>query len=346
VEQPERPVPHRVCLFGTLRVITPQGTVTLSGSKLQSLFAFLLLHPHTRHSRDYLADQLYPEAPPERVRRYLSDTLYRLRRSLGDEWLLVDHHRVGLHDQLALQVDVWEFEQLCRVGTPESLAQAVTLYTGDLLPEVYDDWLLVQRIALHQQYLTCLLRLGTMAEQREQLPTAISAYQRLVRADPLHEQAHRGLMRVYACLGNYPAALQQYEQLRQLLAQELQSRPLPETVAPATSIRAEWELAWNTMRTAIGLLEELNDRVALAIAYFMFTAITCAMGQYAAARSAAAALQQLMHTGQIAADSHWALYVHTCVIETGLQSGDPATAEKTANSVYPLLERSQDVQAI
>lgn len=234
-------MPRRVRLFGALHIETAQRSVSLTGSKLQSLFAFLLLHPDTFHTRDHLANLLFPDAPPERVRRHLSDTLYRLRQALGEAWLVVDSQRVGLRAGPDLVVDVWQFEQLCSHTDLSSLEQAVALYGGDLLPEIYDDWILVRRVALHEKYLSCLLRLGEASEQHNRPAAALEYYQRLAHADPLREEAHRGLMRMYARLGRYSAALQQYARLGQLLTAELQSTPLPETVALAATIRTEYQ---------------------------------------------------------------------------------------------------------
>lgn len=232
---------RRVRLFGTVQIETDQSVVHLSGSRIQSLFAFLVLHPHVTHSRDYLADLLYPDAPVERVRRYLSDTLYRLRQVLGEEWLCGDSQRVGHNHALDLWVDVWEFERLYNAGERADLQAAVGLYTGDVLSEIYDDWILVHRVALHEKYLTCLMRLGEATEQRNQPQAALEYYYRLVNVDPLREEAQRGLMRMYARLGRYRAAIQQYDRLCQLLIEELKSTPLPETVALATAIRADYQ---------------------------------------------------------------------------------------------------------
>ena len=78
---------YRVRLLGTLQVEVAQKPIRISGSKAQSLFAFLLLHPKISHTREYLADLLWPDVSPGRVRRNFSDTLYRLRQALAEDWL-------------------------------------------------------------------------------------------------------------------------------------------------------------------------------------------------------------------------------------------------------------------
>jgi DNA-binding SARP family transcriptional activator len=225
--------------------------------------AFLLLHPNLAHTREYLADLLWPNAPPDRVRRNFSDTLYRLRQGLGEAWLLVEPEKVSLNPDADLWVDVWEFEQLLKTNDPATLTKAVELYTGDLLPEIYDDWILARRVALQESYLATLPRLGQTAEQQGQLENAFEYYHLLAHADPLNEEGHRGLMRVYARLGRHNIAWQQYEYLTQLLADELQGQPSPETQALAAALQAEYQLAPAELRPPQPFVGRQKERTSL-----------------------------------------------------------------------------------
>lgn len=113
------------------------------------------------------------------------------------------------------------------------------MYHDDLVPEIYDDWILSRRVALREKFLHALARVAEHAEQIQDYHHAFEFFHRLAFADPLNEDAQRGLMRVYARLGRHAAALQQYDQLAQLLADELGVEPLPETRALAEAIRDE-----------------------------------------------------------------------------------------------------------
>jgi DNA-binding SARP family transcriptional activator len=181
-----------------LRIERGRAPVHIPGNKAQSLFAFLILHPDTPHTRESLASLLWPDAPPDRVRRNLAGLLHRLRKALGPAWLTVEGNRIALRTGPDLWVDAWEFERLSAAEDAAVLQHADALYCGELLPELYDDWILPHRIALHEQYLTCLLRLGQMAEQQDDLQAAAEHFRRLVHADPLREEGHRGLMRSLA----------------------------------------------------------------------------------------------------------------------------------------------------
>ena len=60
-------LPRQVHLFGALRIQDEQGLRALAGEKPQHLLAYLILHPNTPHSRERLAELLFPDASIERV---------------------------------------------------------------------------------------------------------------------------------------------------------------------------------------------------------------------------------------------------------------------------------------
>lgn len=206
------------------------------------MFAYLILHPHRPHNREQLADILWPDAPIDRVRRNLSDALYRLRQSLGDDWLEVDRERVSLLVDDDLWVDAWQFDRLTTAGTLNALAQAIDLYRDELLPEIYDDWILGPRLVLHETYLNSLLELGEASEAALDPQTAHHYYQRLALADPLREEAHRGLMRSLANMDRLADALTAYTKLESLLDDELGVLPTAETATLAAQLRNELTL--------------------------------------------------------------------------------------------------------
>jgi DNA-binding SARP family transcriptional activator len=68
-------------------------------------------------------------------------------------------------------------------------------------------------------------------ERRGMLESGIGAGLRLLRQDPLREDVHRYVMRLYASAGQRQLAIRQYDYCRDLLASELDISPMPETEA-------------------------------------------------------------------------------------------------------------------
>ncbi len=86
------------------------------------------------------------------------------------------------------------------------------------MPEdLYEEWAENRRQELQKTYLTLLVELAGLYEEREELEPPVEALRRVVASDPAHEEAHVGLVRLYALLGRRLEALRQYEELREAL---------------------------------------------------------------------------------------------------------------------------------
>jgi DNA-binding SARP family transcriptional activator/Tfp pilus assembly protein PilF len=240
---------RKVYLLGVFRVYREGQLCALSGEKTQALLAYLVLHPRLPQPREKLADLFYPEAPFERVRRNLSDTLYRLQKALGGDWFMIERDTVALRLDERLWVDVWEFERLAGSDQEGDLQKAVDLYGGDLLPELYDDWILSERELHRNQYLTMLENLAAAQETSGKLQQALLSWRRLITAEPLHEPAHQAYLRLLGRLQRYGEALAHYEYLKTLMRSELDVEPLAETRLVAQLIERERDLA--TVQTLV-----------------------------------------------------------------------------------------------
>src|SRR5438445_512194 len=77
----------------------------------------------------------------------------------------------------------------------------------------------------HRLHLELLLELGRLHEERGEAAEAIGVLGRVIEAEPAHEGAHVGLMRLYAQRGQRHEALRQYQQLAAALSRELDAKP-------------------------------------------------------------------------------------------------------------------------
>jgi DNA-binding SARP family transcriptional activator len=191
----------------------------------QRLLAFLALHPRPL-LRGYIAGALWPDTSEERAHASLRSALWRLRRP-GRRLTQARVGRLGLDAAVAL--DLREFEELAhrvleRDGSGRALSDAASELiglSGDLLPDWYDDWVLVERehvrqLRLHALEALCdrLLEAGGYAAATE---TALA----VIASDPLRESAHRALIRVHLAEGNIAEALRQYAFFRRLSERRL-----------------------------------------------------------------------------------------------------------------------------
>ena len=239
MKEEQNPSSRQIYMFGALRVFNEGNLIQLGGEKNRGLLAYLVLNPRLPHRREKLADLLYRDAPFERVTRNFSDTLYRLQKVLGSDWLDIDRNTVALHFDEYLWVDVWEFERLAVSDLEDEIQQAIDLYAGDLLPELYDDWLISERELRRNLYLSALEKLAAILEERGDFRQALLTLRRLVLVEPLHEPAHQSYLRLLGRMQRYGEAFAHYEYLRKLFQSELDSEPLDETRLIAETIENE-----------------------------------------------------------------------------------------------------------
>ena len=129
----------RLFLLGPPRIERDGALLDIHRQKDIALLAYLAVggaNPgRERHTREALVTLLWPELEPSRARAGLRRNLSALRRTLGEEWLLVDRETVGLNPEAGLWLDVERFRDLLRSGSDDldALEEAVALYRGDFL---------------------------------------------------------------------------------------------------------------------------------------------------------------------------------------------------------------------
>ena len=230
-------------LFGSVRVLrTDQELPIRPASRM--LLLYLLLHRAKHHRREELSTLFWGDTDDASARRCLNTALWRLRQDISFTDLVGNNVQGDLVLKLKgdYYLDVAEFESLAMSGlksTPEvlddtgvrRLEQAVIVYNGDLAENCFYDWVLPERERLRALYLDILTLLMQTYSYRQTYPQAIRIGHQILQSDPLREDIHRYLMRLYIATDQRSRALQQYMTCWQLLQDELRLTPMPETTA-------------------------------------------------------------------------------------------------------------------
>jgi DNA-binding SARP family transcriptional activator len=261
-----------VAVLGEL-IVLHDGRPAALRRKSRALLAYLAV-TGCLHQRSWLAALFCQGAgdPAAALRLLLS----RIRGQLGAGVLRTPGQQVGLNLEVCW-VDLPRFEAHAGPGptrgTPEQLAAAVALHRGTLLdglhldgaPE-FDLWLLGERVHLSQRYAQTLDRLIVAEDARGGADAALGYARALVQANPLLEEAHMRLMRLYAGTGQREAALVQYERCRDLLWRELSVEPGQELRALRDSIgaRPQPPIAHAAAQRSPALLERASELARLA----------------------------------------------------------------------------------
>ncbi len=248
---------RRLHLFGPMRAEVGGSTVEISSGDVQRLLAYVVLHPRRGHRREALGEALWPgELRPRR----LSDTLYRVGRLLGPGWLTATHDSIA--PASGLTTDVWDFDRLIAGEDPAGVERALDLYVDDLLPGVYDDWSAAPRAARRSSYLAGLEQLAAAHERSGELQRALLVSRRSVEAEPLAESAHRGYLRLLGRLRRYGEAINHFDELRRLLADELGVDPSPMTRSIVEQLETERDAASVVFDTRSRFVGRAAERAA------------------------------------------------------------------------------------
>ncbi len=196
-----------------------------------ALLVRLALEPGKQFTRDYLADLLWPEAPPRLANHSLAQGLSVIKAKIAREAVVIQRATVGL---AAGWVDV----------DANHLAAGDVSIDGPFLDgfeipaaRPFADWKDEYRARLIPQIRDCLVRQMDAARRIGDFPTVEMHAARLQDLDPLAEEGIRGIMEARAWASDRSGALKAFARYEAQLAEELGAKPGPELVRMADLLR-------------------------------------------------------------------------------------------------------------
>ena len=211
---------HLLAGFG---VEVAGAEVPLPGSA-QRVVAFVALHERPV-LRTYVAGNLWLDSPEERAAGSLRSALWRIHRHMP-ELVIADAETLRLGP--CVRVDLREAETRARTElSGASSGVAPDELTLDLLPDWYDDWVLLERERFRQLRLRALESMCTRLTAADMFDEALEAGQLALVGEPLRESAHRALVAIHLAEGNAAEALRQFQLCRRLLLEQLGVEPSP-----------------------------------------------------------------------------------------------------------------------
>ncbi len=239
----------RLSLFGGFQLIDVSGQpIKLISKKVASLLAHLAMNPDMNHRQEDLISKFWgnpdqSEDELEKAKSSLRTAINDLRKkaiepgeiALGTH-LNVKQKFVCLNSSCGYWLDVLEFEaEIAKAKRAsgklkiQALEQARTLYGGELLPEIYDDWCREDRAALDVQFVALLNELTELYMADGHLDLAIECARESLSKSQIQEDIHCQLMTLYAANGKRSDALQQYETCKDVLKKEWDVEPSAQT---------------------------------------------------------------------------------------------------------------------
>lgn len=207
----------------------------------QALVKLLAITPGNRLHREQITDLCWPDTDPHAAAGNLRVALHAARRALEPElapratssYLVSDGAMLSL-DPATVWVDTDHAEETAEAalasGDPVALKDALSLFTGELLPEDrYLSWTEPRRARLNALRDEMSLALASAHLERGALQEATAMAEHVLRSSPADEAAHRILIDAYIRQGLRRRAVGQYHLCREALAAELGVPPGPET---------------------------------------------------------------------------------------------------------------------
>jgi DNA-binding SARP family transcriptional activator/TolB-like protein len=239
------PPPFRLELLGDPAFSGPDGPVRgrAAHKRRVALLAVLAVARGRPVGRERIIGLLWPELTTEAARHNLSESLYVLRKELGEGSVSAPSAGdVALSPEVVAS-DVAEFQDRLEAGDAEG---AAALYRGPLLDGFYvadapefERWIDGERDRLARAHATALEGLAQAAETEGSAIRAVDWWRRLAAHDPFSSRTALRLVRALDAAGERPSALRAAETHAALLREELGVEPDPDLLELVARLRAD-----------------------------------------------------------------------------------------------------------
>lgn len=213
------PPPRRLALLAVLASAGPRGV-----------------------SRERLLGILWPDGSEERGRHALAQTVYSLRRDLGNDAAIAGPAELHL-DPTVLSSDTFDLAAALESGDGEAVAR---LYCGPFLDGFYlhdapafERWVEAERARFAAAAIVAIEQLAAASDRAGRHAQALPLWRRLTELDPLRGRFAAACMRALANTGDRAGALAQARDHEAALRRDLDAPPEPEVRELLERLRAE-----------------------------------------------------------------------------------------------------------
>lgn len=214
--------------------------------RARDIFCFIATSKYRRAAKDVLIDTFWRDDDPAAIEKNFHPTISHIRKALNSRqtykqnFLMFRDGAYQLNPELSYLIDTEDFElavaeaekakrEKNAEGLRTALEHAHSLYRGEFMQGVYEEWADERRGYYAEQFMRVI---GALAKHhfKERRPAAAQKYaQELIALDPYREDMHRLVMRVLAAQGKAAAVKKHFDALAKMLRDELGIEPSGET---------------------------------------------------------------------------------------------------------------------
>lgn len=229
----------KIQAFGQERVWVKNRLITSKDWQVtaaQDLFFLLLAHPDGL-SKEQVGLYMWPDASPEDLNVRFKNTLYRLRKAVGNQAIILGNHGYRFNRMLDYFYDVETFSTLIEkaeqaenvIEKVSFLNKAIREYQGDYLSNFDGLWVMADREGYRQMYLRSVVQLAEYHYEEQELQAALKYCQQALIEDPMLEEVHRLAMKIHAMSGNRAEVIRQYQLCKRVLIENYDIPPSEKT---------------------------------------------------------------------------------------------------------------------
>jgi two-component SAPR family response regulator len=225
--------------FGDVGIIFNKGTndsVKWRTSKTKELFCFLVHNRDTMVSRNRVLETLWPYMSKDKAAALLSTTIYNMRQliknlEIEDYFEFSSKGYKFLTNKL--KCDFIEFEEVISSfdevdnSNINSLEDAIKLYSGDYFEDNDFVWAIFEKERLKNLYINTLKKMANYYVNKTDYNKALVSLKSILIKNPLLEEVNELVMEVYALMGDFKAAENQYRSYYDISMEELGIEPSP-----------------------------------------------------------------------------------------------------------------------
>jgi len=221
--------------LGKMQVKVSDHIVSISDWKSQTardLFFYLLAHPNGA-TKEEIGEVFWPESTPEELRLRFKNTVYRLRRAIGNDVVTFTDDLYCFNHLIDYDYDVELFQREFSLAQSANdiesqikhYKNSLIAYQGPFLAKIDQNWVFSQREQFQRQFISGALKLANLLMQQDHFNSAIQYCKKIIEQDVCNEAAYRLMMLTYAAMEDRAAIKRTFDTCRQRLLTELEVEP-------------------------------------------------------------------------------------------------------------------------
>jgi|CXWL01.1.fsa_nt_gi ATP/maltotriose-dependent transcriptional regulator MalT/DNA-binding SARP family transcriptional activator len=214
--------------------------------RARDIFCYIATRKHRRVPKDVLIEAFWGNEEFDAIEKNFHPTISHIRKALNSRQALKQNFIVfrdgayQLNPEFSYSIDTEDFIEFIAAAETakrdknneelrKNLESAYDLYRGDFMEGLYEDWAEEQRPFYQDQFSRVLNALAKLSVSEKRWTDALKFAGQILTIDPYREDLHRLTMKVLAAQGKPAAVKKHYEDMKELLKQDLGIEAAEET---------------------------------------------------------------------------------------------------------------------